>query len=103
MATEVTWLGHGSFQLKTQDLTILIDPFLTDQPTASCKADDLAADFILVSHGHADHVGDTVSIAKRTGATVITTYEIADWFQKQGLENIHAQHIGGSFSHPFGK
>ena len=103
MATEVTWLGHGSFQLKTQDLTILIDPFLTDQPTASCKADDLAADFILVSHWHADHVGDTVSIAKRTGATVITNYEIADWFQKQGLENIHAQHIGGSFSHPFGK
>ena len=70
--------------LKHRNLTILIDPFLTDQPTASCKADDLTADFILVSHGHADHVGDTVSIAKRTGATVITNYENCRLVPKAG-------------------
>jgi L-ascorbate metabolism protein UlaG (beta-lactamase superfamily) len=103
MPTEVTWLGHGSFQIKTKELTLQIDPFLTDQPTAPCKADDLEADFILISHGHADHVGDSVAIAQRTGATVIANYEITAYFQKQGIERVHPQHIGGAHEHPFGK
>jgi L-ascorbate metabolism protein UlaG (beta-lactamase superfamily) len=103
MPTEVTWLGHGSFQIKTKALTLQIDPFLTDQPTAPCKADDLEADFILISHGHGDHIGDSVSIAQRTGATVIANFEITAYFQKQGIEKVHPQHIGGAHEHPFGK
>ena len=67
MSTELTWLGHGSSQIVTSGKSILVDPYLTDQPTAPCKAADLSADYILVSHGHGDHVGDTVSIADRTG------------------------------------
>lgn len=103
MATVITWLGHGSVQLETAGRRVLIDPFLTDQPTAPVKADDLEADFILVSHGHADHIGDTVAIAQRTGATVISNYEIANYFQKQGLKNVHPQHIGGGHDFDFGR
>jgi L-ascorbate metabolism protein UlaG (beta-lactamase superfamily) len=62
----------------------------------------VAADFIIVSHGHGDHVGDTVSIAQRTGATVISNFEISNWLAAQGVENTHAQHIGGGFNYPFG-
>lgn len=103
MATEITWLGHGSVQIKTAGKSILIDPFLTDQPTAPVKADDLEADFIFVTHGHEDHVGDTLSIAKRTGAQVVSNFEIINYFQKQGLENVHPQHIGGGHDFAFGR
>ena len=103
MATQITWLGHGSVQLVTGGKTVLIDPFLTGQPTAPCKPDDLKADFILVSHGHGDHVGDTVAIARRTGATVICNFELSQYFERQGLKNVHPQHIGGSHQHGFGR
>ncbi|MCH8146627.1 MAG: MBL fold metallo-hydrolase, partial [Planctomycetes bacterium] len=65
MATELTWLGHGSWSITAKENTILLDPFLNDSPTAPVKADDVSADYILVSHGHSDHVADVVSIAKR--------------------------------------
>jgi len=103
MATTVTWLGHAAFKIETNGTTILIDPFISGQPNPPCSAGDLHADFILVSHGHADHVGDTVEIAKRTGAQVISNFEIVDYFQKQGLQKVHPQHIGGAFKHPFGR
>jgi L-ascorbate metabolism protein UlaG (beta-lactamase superfamily) len=103
MATTITWLGHGSVQIETAGKRVLIDPFLTGQPTAPVKADDLDADFILVSHGHADHVGDTVAIAQRTGAQVISNFEISVYFERQGLKNVHAQHIGGSHEFAFGR
>ena len=103
MATQITWLGHGSVQVVTGGKTVLIDPFLTGQPTAPCKPDDLKADFILVSHGHSDHVGDTVAIASRTGATVVCNFELSQYFERQGLKNVHAQHIGGSHQHAFGR
>ena len=89
MSTRVTWLGHSALQIETHGLTLLIDPFFTDNPSATIKADDARADFILVSHGHGDHVGDAVAIAKRTGATVIANYEIATWLGKQGVANTH--------------
>ena len=66
MTTRVGWLGHACLQVETAGKTILFDPFLTDNPAASAKASDVPADFILVSHGHGDHVGDSVAIAKRT-------------------------------------
>ena len=100
--TTLTFLGHGSFEVKTGSHLLLIDPFLTDNPAAAKSADEVEADFILITHGHFDHVADAVEIAKRTGATVIANFEIAAWFEKQGVENTHAQNIGGEFQHSFG-
>ncbi len=103
MATKVTWLGHAAFQIETNGTTLLIDPFISGQPQPPCSPDELKADYILISHGHADHVGDAVAIAQRTGATVIANFEITDYFQKQGITKVHPQHIGGAFQHPFGR
>jgi len=91
----ITWLSHSVIQIDTQGTTLLVDPFLTGNELAPMGPDDVEPDVILVSHGHSDHVGDTVPIAKRTGAMVISNYEIAGWLQQQGLENVHAMHIGG--------
>jgi L-ascorbate metabolism protein UlaG (beta-lactamase superfamily) len=101
MKVKVTWFGHASIGLQVGDQSILIDPYLKDNPAASVDPSELEADYILVSHGHSDHVGDTVSIAKRTGATVVSNAEIAGWFGKQGLAT-HAQHLGGGYTYPFG-
>jgi L-ascorbate metabolism protein UlaG (beta-lactamase superfamily) len=103
MATRVRWLGHACLWLETGGQRLLIDPFLTGNPAAAAKAEELKPDFILVSHGHADHVGDTVAIAKRTGATVVANYEIAQWLQKQGLSKVHGQQHGGGHKYPFGR
>lgn len=102
MTTKVTFLGHGSFQIETADKTILIDPFLTDNPAASTTADALSADAIIITHGHGDHIGDTISIAKRTGALVISNFEINQWLAGQGITNSHPQHIGGAHKYEFG-
>lgn len=103
MAFKVTWLGHGSFELDIDDTKILLDPYLTDNPAASASADSFEkVDYILVSHGHGDHIGDTIDIAKRTGAMVIANAEISGWLRGQGLDNVHAQHIGGGYQHHFG-
>lgn len=103
MATRVHWLGHACLRIETGGRSILIDPFLTDNPKAAAKADEVTADFLLISHGHGDHVGDAVAIAKRTGALVIANFEIIQWLQKQGLTNVHAMHIGGAHDFPFGR
>ncbi|MGE5250394.1 MAG: metal-dependent hydrolase [Bacteroidota bacterium] len=102
MTTKITWHGHSAFGVETGGYKILIDPYFTDNPVADTQADALQADFILVSHGHFDHVGDTLEIAKRTGATVISNFEIVGWYAKQGVEKTHGQHIGGGHMHPFG-
>jgi L-ascorbate metabolism protein UlaG (beta-lactamase superfamily) len=104
MAFELTWLGHASWQLKTDGATILVDPFLDDSPTAPVKAKDVAADFILVSHGHFDHVADAAKIANRTGATVIANFEITTWLAKNhGVEKTIGGNLGGSVELPFGR
>jgi L-ascorbate metabolism protein UlaG (beta-lactamase superfamily) len=97
-----TWFGHATQMLDVNGMQVLIDPFFTGNPAATITADKVKADYILVSHGHGDHVGDAVPIAKRTGATVIANFEIVDWFEKQGVTKAHAQHIGGGYHHPFG-
>ncbi|MDA7978363.1 MAG: metal-dependent hydrolase [Pirellulales bacterium] len=102
MATKLTWLGHGTWSIETGSHKLILDPFLNDNPTAPIKAEDVQADFILVSHGHFDHVADVESIAKRTGATVIATFEICQWFEQRGVTNTHAQNLGGAWKHPFG-
>lgn len=101
MPTTVTWLGHAAFQIVCGGKTLLVDPYLSDNPLASRRADQVEADFILVSHGHGDHLGDTVAIAQRTGALVISNAEIVAWMKRQGL-NAHALHIGGGHHFPFG-
>jgi L-ascorbate metabolism protein UlaG (beta-lactamase superfamily) len=102
MATRLCWLGHSCLLLESDGKRILIDPFLTDNPAAATSADKVSADFILVSHGHGDHVGDTVAIAQRTGAAVIANYEMSGWFQKQGVKTTHGQQHGGGHHYPFG-
>lgn len=80
----------------------MIDPFFTDNPVCSVEAGEAAADYILITHGHGDHVGDTLSIAKRCGSLVISNFEICSWIASHGHEKVHAQHIGGGYQHPFG-
>lgn len=93
---EITWLGHGGWSIKTDNKTVLLDPFLTDCPTATASADDIVADFILVSHGHFDHIADVPAIAKRTGAQVVAIHEIAEWLKTQhSVENVVGMNIGG--------
>jgi L-ascorbate metabolism protein UlaG (beta-lactamase superfamily) len=105
MPTTLTWYGHNAWLLDCEGTKVLVDPFLNDSPTSPVKADDINCDYILVSHGHFDHVGDTVAIAKRTGATVITSYEISLWLAKQGVEESKAigMNPGGSITLPFGR
>jgi L-ascorbate metabolism protein UlaG (beta-lactamase superfamily) len=102
MSTTITWLGHGAFAIHSEGRTILIDPFLTGNPAASTTPDKLKPDAIIVSHGHGDHVGDTVAIAKRTGAVVIGVHEIAVWAEGQGVARTHGMNAGGAFRFDFG-
>lgn len=102
MPSELTWLGHGSWSIKSAGHTILLDPFLDDSPVAPVKSDDVEADFILVSHGHYDHVADVEKIARRTGATIVSNFEICEWYGAKGLGNVHAMNLGGAFDFPFG-
>jgi L-ascorbate metabolism protein UlaG (beta-lactamase superfamily) len=103
MATRVCWLGHACLLVESDGQRVLIDPFLTGNPAAAAKAQDVNPQFILVSHGHGDHLGDTVAIAKRTGATVIANYEMSEWLKNQGVAKVHGQQHGGGFMHPFGR
>lgn len=102
MSVEITWLGHNCWSIKHGEHWLLIDPFLNDSPTAPVKADEVSPNFILLSHGHGDHVGDTVEIAKRTGATVISNYEICTWLAAQGVQNTVGGNLGGWSMHPWG-
>jgi len=102
MVNKLTWYGHATLGFETGGYKLIIDPFFEGNPAASTSPEAVEADFILVSHGHGDHVGDTVSIAKRTGALVVSNFEIASWLEGKGLSKTHGQHIGGGFKHPFG-
>jgi L-ascorbate metabolism protein UlaG (beta-lactamase superfamily) len=101
MTTKITWLGHASFSIQTSGFNLLVDPFFSRNPKSITSVDTVPADFILVTHGHGDHVGDTVAIAKRTGATAICNAEIGDWLKQRDV-SVHSQHLGGGFHHPFG-
>jgi len=103
MSVTLTWHGHACWTVESDDTTLLIDPFLSDNPLADVGPDDVAPDYILISHGHFDHVGDAVEIAKRTGATIISTFEVVNYCQEQGAESGHGMNIGGGYNFPFGR
>ena len=98
---DIRFLGHAAFALEHDGTTVLIDPFLTGNPKAAASADDVAADAILLSHGHGDHYGDTVAIAKRTGATVVAITEIAGEIGEEGVEVIDVN-LGGTAEFDWG-
>ena len=101
--TALTWLSHGSWLIESGNHRVLLDPFLTDNPAATIGADDLhSIGHILLSHGHFDHVADAASIAKREAATVVASFEIAQWISQQGVESTVGMNLGGAVDLPFG-
>lgn len=100
----LTWHGHATCSIVTDDGTrLVIDPFFGDNPSTELEVADVEADYILVTHGHFDHFADCIPLAKRTGATVISTFEIVAFCQEQGVENGHGMNIGGGYDFPFGR
>jgi L-ascorbate metabolism protein UlaG (beta-lactamase superfamily) len=98
---DIRFLGHAAFALENDGKTILIDPFLTGNPKAAATADEVAADAILLTHGHGDHIGDTVAIAKRTGAPVVAIVEIARELEQEGVQ-VFDPNIGGTIELDWG-
>ncbi len=99
-----TYYGHACFAVKVGGKTLLFDPFISPNPLArEIEVKKLAADFILISHGHGDHVADVVEIARRTSATVIAPFEVGDWFEKKGVKNVQAMNHGGAATTAFGR
>lgn len=101
---KVTYYGHACFAVQSAGRILLFDPFITPNELArTIKRDELHADFILVSHGHFDHIADAVPLAKRTGATVVSNYEICQWLNKQGVAATHPLNHGGGARFDFGR
>lgn len=101
---KLTYHGHATCTLVTDDGTRLVfDPFFDDNPACRVSAADVEADYILVSHGHADHFADCIPLARRTGATVIGTFELVSFCRENGVENGHGMNIGGGYGFPFGR
>src|SRR3990172_2717017 len=99
---KVTYYGHSCFSVLAGNKTLLFDPFITPNELAKAiDASQVPADYILISHGHEDHIADAVSIAKRTGATVIANYEITVWLGQQGVTHVHPLNHGGAWRFDF--
>ena len=99
---DIRFLGHSAFELSHDGVTVLIDPFLTGNPKAAASADEVAADAIIVTHGHGDHIGDTVAIAKRTGASVVAIVEIAQELAADGVADVRDPNLGGTVTFDWG-
>lgn len=101
---KLTYYGHSCFAVQVKNRAVLFDPFIT--PNELAKAVDInkvAADYILISHGHVDHIADAVAIAKRTNATIVGNFEVATWCQKQGAPKVHPMNHGGAHTFDFGR
>ncbi len=96
MSLTLTWYGHSAFRLESGDDAVLIDPFITGNPSATVDAETVNAQTIILTHAHNDHVGDTVEIAKRNHAAVIATAELAGWLKAQGVERAIGANHGGT-------
>ncbi len=102
MSVSITWHGHSTFTVDVDGIKLLVDPYFDDNPSAIVAARDVQADYILLTHGHFDHVTDALPIALRTGAKVIANFEIVHWVTGKGYANCHGQHIGGGCAHDCG-
>lgn len=101
---KVTYYGHACFAVQVANRILLFDPFITGNDQAKgIDPATIPADYILISHGHDDHLGDAVAIAQRTGAMVLSNYEISVWLEKQGVKNTHALNHGGGYRFDFGR
>jgi L-ascorbate metabolism protein UlaG (beta-lactamase superfamily) len=99
-----TYYGHACFAVEAGGKTLLFDPFISPNPLANkIDVSKVAADFILVSHGHGDHVADVVEIANRTGAKVIAPFEVGSWFEGKGVKNVQSMNHGGAAKVEFGR
>jgi L-ascorbate metabolism protein UlaG (beta-lactamase superfamily) len=104
MSIRFKYYGHSTFTVDADGIKLVIDPFFApNNPLAPTTADTIEADFVLVSHGHGDHIADAAAIAKRTGAMVISNYEIVTWLSQQGAQNGHGMNTGGAYSFSFGR
>ena len=100
---KLTYYGHACFAVETGGKNILFDPFITPNELAKhIKVQDIKADYILLSHGHGDHVADCVSIAQNNGSTVVGAFEVMEWAGKQGIEKTHPMNTGGKWKFDFG-
>lgn len=99
---DVQFLGQSGFALKVADHDVLIDPFLSGSPVAVNEPEDITPSFIILTHGHGDHFGDTETIAQKAGATVISSFEIANYVGNKGIES-HGMNPGGGHDFPFGR
>jgi L-ascorbate metabolism protein UlaG (beta-lactamase superfamily) len=99
---KITFLGHSAFYMEGEKGKLVIDPFLTGNPVAQKKPEELKVDFVLLTHGHGDHIGDAVDIAQANSATIIAPFELANYCAEQGVD-VHPMHIGGARQFPFGK
>ena len=102
MSIQITWFGHATWQIQAPPHWIIVDPFFDENPVCEKSAEKVECDYILLTHGHFDHVADAVSIAKRTGAQVLCNYEISNWLLKQGVASVMGMNLGGSFKTKFG-
>ncbi|HXB64750.1 MAG TPA: metal-dependent hydrolase [Solirubrobacteraceae bacterium] len=99
---EIRFLGHAAFELRDGGTSVLIDPYLSENPKAAVSADELSPSAILLTHGHFDHIGDTEAIAKRSGADVVAIVEIAHELKARGVENVHDPNLGGTVEFDWG-
>jgi L-ascorbate metabolism protein UlaG (beta-lactamase superfamily) len=104
MSIQLKYYGHSTFSIQADGTNLVIDPFFApNNPLASVSADEVEADYILVTHGHGDHVADLQGLAKRTGATPISNFEIATWLGEAGIDDAHGMQMGGGYNFPFGR
>ncbi len=99
---KVTYYGHSAFKLCDGINSLIIDPFLSNNPVSPVKPEDVKVKHIILTHAHGDHIGDAFKIAKQNDATIIAVFELANYFAAKGVKT-HGMHIGGGFNFPFGR